>query len=65
GAAGGCKVEPDAAPAALPAVAVAVVVLLLPVTPSLPSEKRYDLEVTQRGLSHQYCKTRKFHSTLV
>ncbi|MCI87074.1 hypothetical protein A2U01_0108355, partial [Trifolium medium] len=42
GAAGGCEVEHDAAPAVLPAVVVAVVLLLLPelpVTSSLPSEK--------------------------
>ncbi|MCI60980.1 hypothetical protein A2U01_0082236, partial [Trifolium medium] len=47
-------VDPDAAPAVLPAVVVAVVLLLLsglPLTPSLPFEKMYDLEVTQRWLS--------------
>ncbi|MCI58998.1 hypothetical protein A2U01_0080253, partial [Trifolium medium] len=56
GAAGGCEVEPDAAPAVLPAVVVDVVLLLLPelsVTLSLPSEKRYEPEVAQRWLSHQ------------
>ncbi|MCI65277.1 hypothetical protein A2U01_0086535, partial [Trifolium medium] len=54
GADGGCEVEPNAAPAVLPAVVV-VVVLLLPVlhvTPSLPSERMYDQEVAQRWLSH-------------
>ncbi|MCI97120.1 hypothetical protein A2U01_0118420, partial [Trifolium medium] len=46
----------DAAPAVLLAVVVAVVLLLpeLPVTPSLPSKKMYDLEVAQLWLSHQY-----------
>ncbi|MCI71561.1 hypothetical protein A2U01_0092824, partial [Trifolium medium] len=42
GADGGCEVEPDDALAVLLAVVVAVVPLLLPVlpvTPSLPSEK--------------------------
>ncbi|MCI51103.1 hypothetical protein A2U01_0072347, partial [Trifolium medium] len=56
GAASGCKVEPDAAPAVLPAVVVAVVLLLqpeLPVALSLPSERMYDLEVAQCWLSHQ------------
>ncbi|MCI77916.1 hypothetical protein A2U01_0099186, partial [Trifolium medium] len=51
-AAGGCKVEPDAALAVLPAV----VLLLqpeLPVALSLPSERMYDLEVAQCWLSHQ------------
>ncbi|MCI48111.1 hypothetical protein A2U01_0069354, partial [Trifolium medium] len=55
GAAGECEVESDAALAVLPAVVVVVVLLLpgLPVTPSLPSEKMYDLEVAQRWISHQ------------
>ncbi|MCI90385.1 hypothetical protein A2U01_0111677, partial [Trifolium medium] len=56
GAAGGCEVEPDAAPAVLLAVVVAVVLLLLPglpVNPSLPFEKMYDLEVAQRWISRQ------------
>ncbi|MCI82623.1 hypothetical protein A2U01_0103897, partial [Trifolium medium] len=56
GAAGGCEVEPDVAHAVLLTVVVAVVLLLLPglpVTPSMPSEKMYDLEVAQRWLSHQ------------
>ncbi|MCI66827.1 hypothetical protein A2U01_0088085, partial [Trifolium medium] len=50
GAAGGCEVEPDAAPAVL----LAVVLLLprLPVNPSLPSGKMYDLEVVQQWISH-------------
>ncbi|MCI79581.1 hypothetical protein A2U01_0100852, partial [Trifolium medium] len=54
GADGGCEVEPDAAPAVLLAVVLAVVLLLpaLPVNPSLPSEKIYDQEVAQRWLSH-------------
>ncbi|MCI72868.1 hypothetical protein A2U01_0094132, partial [Trifolium medium] len=56
GAGGGCEEEPDAAPTVLPVVVVVVVLLLLPelpVTPSPPSEKMYDLEVAQRWLSHQ------------
>ncbi|MCI96517.1 hypothetical protein A2U01_0117817, partial [Trifolium medium] len=42
--------EPDAAPAVLSAVVVAVVLLLpvLPVNPSLPTGRKYDLEVAQR-----------------
>ncbi|MCI95094.1 hypothetical protein A2U01_0116392, partial [Trifolium medium] len=50
--------------AVLPAVVVAVVLLLLlpalSVTPSLPSEKMYDLEVAKLGLSHQ-CPPRQGH----
>ncbi|MCI48504.1 hypothetical protein A2U01_0069747, partial [Trifolium medium] len=54
GAAGECKVEPDAAPTVLPAVVVLLLLLPeLPVTPSLLSEKMYDLKVAPRGLSHQ------------
>ncbi|MCI66107.1 hypothetical protein A2U01_0087365, partial [Trifolium medium] len=55
GAGGGCEVELDAAPAVLLAVVVVVVLLLsgLLVTPSLPSENMYDLEVTQLWISHQ------------
>ncbi|MCI58201.1 hypothetical protein A2U01_0079455, partial [Trifolium medium] len=52
GAAGGCEEEPDVA-AVLPAVVVAVVLPLLPVTPSLPSERMYDLEVARCWLSHK------------
>ncbi|MCI81603.1 hypothetical protein A2U01_0102877, partial [Trifolium medium] len=55
GADGGCEVEPDAAPALLLSVVVAVVLLLLPELPvnsSLPSGRMYDLEVAQRWLSH-------------
>ncbi|MCI78616.1 hypothetical protein A2U01_0099887, partial [Trifolium medium] len=51
GADGGCEVDPDAAPAMLPAV----VMLLLPVLPvalSMPAERRYDQGVAQLGLSH-------------
>ncbi|MCI56290.1 hypothetical protein A2U01_0077541, partial [Trifolium medium] len=52
-----CEVDPDATAAVLPAVVVAVVLLLLlpglPVTLSLTSEKMYDQEVAQRCLSHQ------------
>ncbi|MCI56245.1 hypothetical protein A2U01_0077496, partial [Trifolium medium] len=44
-------VDPDAVPAALPAVVVAVV-LLLPVNPAQPTERKYDLEAAQLGLSH-------------
>ncbi|MCI71505.1 hypothetical protein A2U01_0092768, partial [Trifolium medium] len=43
--------------AVLPAVVVAVVLLLLPVLPvdpALPAKRKYDLEVAQLGLSHQY-----------
>ncbi|MCI80903.1 hypothetical protein A2U01_0102175, partial [Trifolium medium] len=53
GADGGCEVDPDVAPAVLPTVVVAAVVLLLlllpvlPVAPSLPSERMYDQEVAQ------------------
>ncbi|MCI50421.1 hypothetical protein A2U01_0071665, partial [Trifolium medium] len=56
GAAGGCEEESDAAPAVVLAVVVVVVLLLLsglPVNPSLPSERMYDLEVAQHWLSHQ------------
>ncbi|MCI96338.1 hypothetical protein A2U01_0117638, partial [Trifolium medium] len=55
GADGGCKVESDAA--VLPTVVVVVVLLLLlpelPINPTLPAERKYDLEVAQLGLSHQ------------
>ncbi|MCI91682.1 hypothetical protein A2U01_0112976, partial [Trifolium medium] len=44
---GGCKVDPDAAPAVLPAV-VQLLLPVLPVAPSLPSERKYDPEVAQR-----------------
>ncbi|MCI65689.1 hypothetical protein A2U01_0086947, partial [Trifolium medium] len=59
-----CEVDPDVAPAVLPAVVVAVVLLLLPrlpVNPSLPSERKYDLEVAQLWLSHQ-CHHRWGHA---
>ncbi|MCI96790.1 hypothetical protein A2U01_0118090, partial [Trifolium medium] len=55
GADGGCVVDPDVAPAELPAVVVAVVLLLLPELPvnsAQPAERKYDLEVAQLGLSH-------------
>ncbi|MCI97126.1 hypothetical protein A2U01_0118426, partial [Trifolium medium] len=51
-----CEVDHDAAPAVLPAV-----VFLLPVNPSLPSERKYDLEVAQLWLSHQ-CPPRWGHA---
>ncbi|MCI98037.1 hypothetical protein A2U01_0119340, partial [Trifolium medium] len=55
GAGGRCEVEPDAAHVVLLTVVVVVVLLLpgLPVTPSLPSENMYDLEVAQLWISHQ------------
>ncbi|MCI90678.1 hypothetical protein A2U01_0111972, partial [Trifolium medium] len=62
GADGGCEVDPDAA--VLPAVVVAMVLLLLPalpVTPSLTSERMYDQEVAQRWQSHQ-CPPRWGHA---
>ncbi|MCI56175.1 hypothetical protein A2U01_0077426, partial [Trifolium medium] len=57
-------VDPDAAPDVLPAVVVAVVLLLLPgppVNPALPSERMYDLEVAQRSQSHM-CPPRWGHA---
>ncbi|MCI91894.1 hypothetical protein A2U01_0113189, partial [Trifolium medium] len=54
GADGGYEVDPDAV--VLPAVVVAVVLMLLPglpVSPALPAERRYNLEVAQLWLSHQ------------
>ncbi|MCI82826.1 hypothetical protein A2U01_0104100, partial [Trifolium medium] len=59
GADGGCEVDPDAA--VLLAVVVAVVLLLLPVTPSLPSERKYDQEVAQHWQSH-LCPPRWGHA---
>ncbi|MCI68632.1 hypothetical protein A2U01_0089893 [Trifolium medium] len=56
GAAGGCELEPDAAPVVVLAVVVAVVLLLLPglpITPSMPSENMCDLGIAQRWISHQ------------
>ncbi|MCI74860.1 hypothetical protein A2U01_0096124, partial [Trifolium medium] len=53
GADGGCKVEPDVAAAVLLAVVMAVVLLLLPVTLSMPSENTCDLGVAQLWISHQ------------
>ncbi|MCI93684.1 hypothetical protein A2U01_0114982, partial [Trifolium medium] len=56
--------DPDAAPAVLPAVVVAEVLLLLPalpVTPSLTFERMYDQEVAQHWQSHQ-CPPRRGHA---
>ncbi|MCI74847.1 hypothetical protein A2U01_0096111, partial [Trifolium medium] len=64
GADRGCEVEPDAASAVLLAVVVVVVLLLLPVlpvSPALPSGRKYDLEVAQPWLSHQ-CPPRWGHA---
>ncbi|MCI91628.1 hypothetical protein A2U01_0112922, partial [Trifolium medium] len=55
GAAGGCEVEPNAAPVVLLAVVVAVVLLLLPGLPvnlSAPSENMCDQGVAQNWISH-------------
>ncbi|MCI71940.1 hypothetical protein A2U01_0093203, partial [Trifolium medium] len=62
GAGGGCEVDPDNV--VLPAVVMAVVLLLLPelpVNPALSAGRRYDLEVAQLGLSHQ-CPPRWGHA---
>ncbi|MCI71437.1 hypothetical protein A2U01_0092700 [Trifolium medium] len=60
GADGGCEVDPDAADVVLPVVVVAVVLPLLPVALSLPSERKYHQGVAQLGLSHQ-CPPRWGH----
>ncbi|MCI88039.1 hypothetical protein A2U01_0109325, partial [Trifolium medium] len=56
----GCEVDPDAAPAVLPAV-VLLLLPVLPVSPALPSERKYDEEVAQRWQSHQ-CTPRWGHA---
>ncbi|MCI66157.1 hypothetical protein A2U01_0087415, partial [Trifolium medium] len=53
GAVEGCEVEPDATPAVLLAEVVAVVLLLLPLNLSLPSESMCDQGAAQDWISHR------------